>query len=259
MDVLSDDGSIDPNVYEVEDEIRHESASTSKAAHAFRIFTWPVQKAFDFTCIDCEHDSPKAKYYPLTFFAAFMWVSIFSFMISAISTRFNAISGLPLSLFGIILVAAGAEIPDGVQSFSVARRGYGSMAVSNSCGAQITNVLFSLGFPWLIANVIGVGEQVRAGFQCELDDNGEPVHEGCVSAPVDENGNVPWKGVQIREHKDATIAAAFQLVILSLFIGLLLVSALVQRQGKAVLTRKKGLIMLGFYSSSCWGSASRAS
>ena len=38
---------------------------------------------------------------------------------------------------------------------TVARRGYGSMAVSNSCGSQIINILIGLGLPWLITNMAG--------------------------------------------------------------------------------------------------------
>jgi len=246
-DLLSDDGIIEPSVYEVEDEIRDEPQSQSKLSKIWRFTTWPLSSAFHATCIDCAHDKPNAKYYPLTFFVAFLWVSLFSFTISAVSGRFNEISGLPLSLFGIVLVAAGAEVPDGVQSLSVAKRGYGSMAVSNSCGAQITNILFGLGFPWLIANIVGYGEGTRKGFQCEVNDEGELIHSGCVSAPVDSDGMVPWRGVQIREHEDALIAALFQFGNLSLFIGLLLIAAVAQGHKKAVLTRKKGLFMLGFY------------
>ena len=41
------------------------------------------------------------------------------------------------------------------QSVTVAKRGYGSMAVSNSTGSQIINILIGLGLPWLISNMGG--------------------------------------------------------------------------------------------------------
>lgn len=245
-DVFSDDGSIEP-VYDVEDEIRHEAGSMSMRAKAWRLVTGPLQLAFDWTCINCEHTGDKAKYYPLTFIVSFGWVSVFAFLISAVSSRFNVISGLPLSLCGILLVAVGAEIPDGIQSISVARRGWGSMAVANSCGAQITNILVGLGLPWLLANAIGVGEGSRAGFQCDRDANGQLIDASCVSASVDESGHVPWKGVQIREREDALIAAMFQFGILTLFLSLLLVAAVAQGHAKAVLTKRKGMIMMCCY------------
>ena len=132
-----------------------EEEDQSWKGKAYRAFTAPLTLAFSYTCIPCEHDGPNAKWYPLTFAVAFVWVSFFSFTISAVAGRWNDLSGLPLSLFGIVLVAVGAEIPDTISSLAVARRGYGSMAISNSCGSQITNILFGLGLPWTMANVIG--------------------------------------------------------------------------------------------------------
>ena len=220
----------------------------SLSVRAWHAFTAPLAFAFRWTCVECQHDGPRARWYPLTFLISFLWVSLFSFTISAVAQRWNETSGLPLSLFGIVLVAVGAEIPDGVQSLSVARRGYGAMALSNSCGAQITNVLFGLGLPWTIANIAGYSRGVREGFQCERDDSGATVEEGCEDAEgLDGDGLVKWRGVQVREHSDALIAVVFQLAILSSFIAMLLVVALAGRQEKARLTRRKGLIMLALY------------
>ncbi len=42
----------------------------------------------------------------------------------------------------------GAEVPDTFASVSVARRGYGSMALANALGSQITNILLGLGLPY---------------------------------------------------------------------------------------------------------------
>jgi len=211
--------------------------------------TWPLAIVFRFTCIECHHDSPQARWYPLTFLVAFLWVSLFSFAISAVAGRWNETSGLPLSLFGIVLVAVGAEIPDGVQSLSVARRGYGSMAVSNSCGAQITNILVGLGLPWTLANIAGLGAGTRAGFVCDRNADGEIIDPDCEDAyDIDpETGLVPWRGIQIRERSDALIAASFQFFILFSFIIQLLMVALATRSNKAILSKRKGMIMLGTY------------
>merc|ERR1719313_1288108 len=42
-----------------------------------------------------------------------------------------------------------------IQSVTVARRGYGSMAVSNCTGSQILNILVGLGMPWTISCLSG--------------------------------------------------------------------------------------------------------
>ena len=66
------------------------------------------------------------------------------------------------------VVAIGAEIPDTIQSVAVARRGYGSMAVSNSCGSQIINILVGLGLPWFITNSAGSAIEIRGHHDLEL-------------------------------------------------------------------------------------------
>lgn len=179
--------------------------------------TSPLLFLFRLTCIDCVHDGPKAKWYPLTFAVAFLWVSVFSFLIAAIVERWVDLSGVSLSFFGLVLVAVGAEIPDTIQSVTVARRGYGSMAVSNSAGSQITNILVGLGLPWLIADI-------------QADSRGKKedlVHVG--------------------DHSNLQKAAFFQFGNLSLFITILLIAALVTRSDKAILNKTKGVIFVCTY------------
>ena len=202
--------------------------------------------------------------YPLTFAVAFVWVSFFSFTISAVAGRWNALSGLPLSLFGIVLVAVGAEIPDTISSLAVARRGYGSMAISNSCGSQITNILFGLGLPWTMANVIGKGRgRVPGVSQC---DEWQLEHEdetgGCPPEVKEletkyeynaDDGTIAWQGVQIADHNDVIIAAAFQFFILFVFITSLLLLALAQKREKATLNKRKGIIFVCGYAAAVVG------
>ena len=201
--------------------------------------------------------------YPLTFAVAFVWVSFFSFTISAVAGRWNELSGLPLSLFGIVLVAVGAEIPDTISSLAVARRGYGSMAISNSCGSQITNILFGLGLPWMLANVIGIGKKRVAGVNpCDEWQVENPEEKTCpddVAHSYDkygysaEDGTIAWQGVQIADHSDVIIAAAFQFMILFIFITSLLLLALAQKKEKATLNKRKGIIFVCGYATAVVG------
>ena len=230
---------------------------------AYRAFTAPLTLAFSYTCIPCEHDGPNAKWYPLTFAVAFLWVSFFSFTISAVAGRWNALSGLPLSLFGIVLVAVGAEIPDTISSLAVARRGYGSMAISNSCGSQITNILFGLGLPWLMANVIGASRGRVPGVNpCDewrIENPDEKVCPDDVASSFDkydynpEDDTIKWQGVQIADHSDVIIAAGFQFMILFVFITSLLLLALATKKEKATLSKRKGIIFVCTYISAAVG------
>ena len=54
----------------------------------------------------------------------------------------------------MVLISIGAAIADIMQCFIVARKGYGSMAISNSIGSQILNICVGLGLPWIIKGVL---------------------------------------------------------------------------------------------------------
>jgi len=119
----------------------------------------PLEFAFEWTCPDCEIGAKYEKLYLVTFGAAFLWVTIFSFVLSSVIERWVNISGVPMTFFGLLLVSLGAEIPDTIESVTVAKRGYGSMAVSNCQGTQVINICLGLGLPWLI--VVSTGQQIR--------------------------------------------------------------------------------------------------
>lgn len=53
-----------------------------------------------------------------------------------------------------MLISLGASIADTMQCYIVSRKGYGSMAISNSIGSQILNICVGLGLPWLIKGML---------------------------------------------------------------------------------------------------------
>ena len=186
----------------------------SQCASVMRILTAPMRTLFQLTCPPCKHDESTAYLYPLTFLLSFLWVAVISFIINAIANRWNDLTGLPLALLGIVLVAVGAEVPDGVQSVAVARKGYGAMAISNAFGAQIANILFGLGLPWSLANVAAA-----------VDD----------SAPI----------ICITEHEELTIAALYQFGNIMMF--LLILMPFTSRIDKPLLARTKAYFFMAAY------------
>jgi Ca2+/Na+ antiporter len=204
--------------HESEIDVTVESHSwKSKILKVHAISVKPLRVFYSYTNISCEHDGPNAKYYLIAFFLAFIWVSASSFVVGVVAGRWYDSTGLPMSLFGIVLVAVGAEIPDTISSTTVARRGYGSMAVSNSCGSQITNILFGLGVPFFISTA-----QAKAA--------GETV------SPV-----------YLAEYKEILIAIGFQLGNICLFLLIMFGETIYHHFDKVHLTKKKGLIMSIIY------------
>lgn len=62
---------------------------------------------------------------------------------------------------GITFLAAGTSVPDCMASLIVARQGLGDMAVSNTIGSNVFDILVGLGIPWgLQTMVINYGSTV---------------------------------------------------------------------------------------------------
>lgn len=149
------------------------------AAMAWRVFEaviWPMRLAFEYTCPPCaiwdeecneeegrplDAQNPTEWAYPITFLVSFLWVSIFSFIISAIVERWCDLLHADVGFFGMAIVAVGAEIPDTIQSMTVSNRGYGAMAVGNCLGSQICNICLGLGVPWTISALLGHAVNVK--------------------------------------------------------------------------------------------------
>lgn len=62
--------------------------------------------------------------------------------------------GIPDYIMGITFLAAGTSVPDCMASLIVARQGMGDMAVSNSIGSNIFDILLGLGFPWALRTLV---------------------------------------------------------------------------------------------------------
>jgi len=127
-----------------------EEGADSVVGKAIKIFAFPLSCIFKVTCPNAEEGSRFENLYLFTFTMTFVWVSIFSFVLSSIIERWVKLSGVNMAVFGLILVSLGAEIPDTIESVSVARKGYGSMAVANCQGTQVINIALGLGVPWCL-------------------------------------------------------------------------------------------------------------
>ena len=91
----------------------------------------------------------------VTFLMSFVVVSYFSFVLTTVISHLALLTPLSAPFYGTAVVSIGAEIPDLIQCSTVARRGYGSMAVSNVLGSQVINICLGLGGPWFISALYG--------------------------------------------------------------------------------------------------------
>ncbi|XP_072283811.1 sodium/potassium/calcium exchanger 4 isoform X2 [Pyxicephalus adspersus] len=124
-------------------------------------FSWPLILTLYFTVPNCS--KPRwANYFMLTFVLSTVWIAIFSYIMVWMVTVIGYTLGIPDVIMGITFLAAGTSVPDCMASLIVARQGLGDMAVSNTIGSNVFDILVGLGVPWgLQTMVIHYGSTVK--------------------------------------------------------------------------------------------------
>eukprot|EP00058_Branchiostoma_floridae_P021130 XP_002606620.1 hypothetical protein BRAFLDRAFT_209452 [Branchiostoma floridae] len=94
------------------------------------------------------------KWFIVTFLMSIFWIFIFSYIMVFMATIIAYTLGIPDTITGITLLAAGTSVPDAMASLIVARQGLGDMAVSNSIGSNVFDILLGLGLPWFLKTTV---------------------------------------------------------------------------------------------------------
>lgn len=99
----------------------------------------------------------KPNLYLATFFISILGLAGLSYLLVEAAVGIGEILHINPTLIALTVLAAGTSIPDLLSSIIVAKQGRGDMAVSNAVGSNIFDILFGLGFPWLIVLVLRGG------------------------------------------------------------------------------------------------------
>ncbi|XP_072424428.1 sodium/potassium/calcium exchanger 4-like isoform X1 [Chiloscyllium punctatum] len=123
--------------------------------------SWPVLLVLFFTVPNCA--KPRwENFFMLTFLMSTVWIAVFSYLMVWMVTVTGYTLGIPDIIMGITFLAAGTSVPDCMASLIVARQGMGDMAVSNTVGSNVFDILVGLGLPWgLQTMVINTGSVVH--------------------------------------------------------------------------------------------------
>uniref|UniRef100_A0A3Q3KUG0 Sodium/calcium exchanger membrane region domain-containing protein n=1 Tax=Mastacembelus armatus TaxID=205130 RepID=A0A3Q3KUG0_9TELE len=117
------------------------------------LLSWPVSVLLHCTIPNCNLPQWE-RWYLLTFLSSTLWIALFSYLMVWMVTIISYTLRIPEVIMGITFLAAGTSVPDCMASLIVARQGMGDMAVSNSIGSNIFDVLLGLGFPWALRTLI---------------------------------------------------------------------------------------------------------
>ncbi|XP_036179146.1 sodium/potassium/calcium exchanger 3 isoform X4 [Myotis myotis] len=125
------------------------------------VFTWPLSFVLYFTVPNCN--KPRwEKWFMVTFASSTLWIAAFSYIMVWMVTIIGYTLGIPDVIMGITFLAAGTSVPDCMASLIVARQGMGDMAVSNSIGSNVFDILIGLGLPWALQTLaVDYGSYIR--------------------------------------------------------------------------------------------------
>ncbi|KAK9963147.1 hypothetical protein ABG768_006358 [Culter alburnus] len=116
-------------------------------------FSWPLGCLLYYTVPNCV--LPRwERWFMVTFVASTLWIAVFSYLMVWMVTIISFTLDIPDVIMGITFLAAGTSVPDCMASLIVARQGMGDMAVSNSIGSNIFDILLGLGFPWALRTLV---------------------------------------------------------------------------------------------------------
>ena len=99
--------------------------------------------------------SKKPKLMLVTFIGSILLIAALSWLLVNQVVVIADVLSINATFLALTLLAAGTSLPDLIGSIVVAKQGRGDMAVSNAIGSNIFDVLFGLGFPWLLVLALG--------------------------------------------------------------------------------------------------------
>ncbi len=95
----------------------------------------------------------KPSLYLVTFLLSVLAIAGISWLLVEQIVYIADVASINSTFLALTVLAAGTSIPDLIGSIVVAKQGRGDMAVSNAIGSNIFDILFGLGFPWILALV----------------------------------------------------------------------------------------------------------
>ncbi|XP_076129335.1 sodium/potassium/calcium exchanger 4 [Alosa pseudoharengus] len=125
------------------------------------LISWPLLLLLFFTIPNCA--KPRwEKFFMLSFILSTVWIAVFSYFMVWMVTVVGFTLGIPDVIMGITFLAAGTSVPDCIASLIVARQGLGDMAVSNTIGSNVFDILVGLGVPWALQTMaVDYGSEVQ--------------------------------------------------------------------------------------------------
>ncbi|KAM3185398.1 hypothetical protein ACTXT7_006444 [Hymenolepis weldensis] len=128
---------------------------TSMMRWIYFVFVWPIRFCLCLTTPDCRQ--PRWRRWQghwIAFIVSCFWIGVFTIFMMWMITVIGVTLGIPDTIMGLTLIAAGSSVPDAITSVIVVREGEGDMAISNAVGSNIFDILVCMGLPWLLRTMV---------------------------------------------------------------------------------------------------------
>lgn len=119
----------------------------------------PFEKVLELTVPDCRGATKEtdARWLP-AFFASMVWLALCSLAVCVTAEELTTDFGIPSSVIGLTVAAAGTSFANLISSLIESRRGKVGMAVANALGSNVQNVFIALGLPWVAYTLLSGGQ-----------------------------------------------------------------------------------------------------
>jgi Ca2+/Na+ antiporter len=113
------------------------------------LLAWPITLTLYYSVPQCGKEEYKHLYL-VSFLMSTIWIAAYSYIMVWMVAYCGFAMGIPDTIMGLTFLAAGTSVPDTIASVLVARQGMGDMAVSNSIGSNVFDILLGLAAPWAL-------------------------------------------------------------------------------------------------------------
>lgn len=117
------------------------------------LLAWPINVTLWYTVPQCGKEEYK-NLYMLSFFISTVWIAAYSYVMVWMVAYVGFALNISDTIMGLTFLAAGTSVPDTIASILVAQQGLGDMAVSNSIGSNVFDILLGLALPWSLSMIV---------------------------------------------------------------------------------------------------------
>ncbi|GAB5359085.1 hypothetical protein AAMO2058_000514000 [Amorphochlora amoebiformis] len=136
------------------DNLPRSGEEEEESSRWFEILMLPFSTFLSCIVPDLQNGNPSRCALCSAFFISFLIVALLSEAIMVLTADFSDLCDVPREITGILVLAIGAQVPDTLESYSMAKCGKANGAMSNAFSSQILNIVGGIALPYFIFSLV---------------------------------------------------------------------------------------------------------